>query len=322
MAVGTQALYLNTTGSYNVAIGSGALQRNTTGVNNMGLGASALAYNTTGSDNVAIGFYAGVGITTGSVNTAIGYTALYNATTTNGNVAIGSGAGTYIADGVTANATPAYATYLGTNTRALANGAANEVVIGYGAIGAGTNTVTLGSAAVAATYLQGAVSATGSFGVPSGGAYYYNSIPVITAQTALNNYFFGRAGNLTMTGGGNLAIGPYSLSSLTSGTSNFGAGTYTLYALTTGSQNTALGYNTGIGITTGNNNTIIGASVTGLSAGLTDNIILATGQGTKRAQFDGANWTFSGSLSTNLGLQTVGAADSGGAGYRLVRVPN
>jgi hypothetical protein len=71
---------------------------------------------------------------------------------------------------------------------------------------------------------------------------------------------------------------------------------------TTGSNNTALGYNTGLGITTGSGNTVLGANVTGLAAGLTNNIILANGTGAIKAQHDGTDWaltggaTFSGSV--------------------------
>ena len=56
----------------------------------------------------------------------------------------------------------------------------------------------------------------------------------------------------------------------------------TAFDLTTGSRNTALGYNTAIGITTGVANTILGANVTGLAAGLSNNIIIADGDGNQR----------------------------------------
>ena len=70
--------------------------------------------------------------------------------------------------------------------------------------------------------------------------------------------------------------------------------TYTTEASCTGAggtwtasdNNTALGYNTGRGIVTGANNTILGANVTGLSATLSNNIIIADGNGNRRINVD------------------------------------
>jgi hypothetical protein len=76
------------------------------------------------------------------------------------------------------------------------------------------------------------------------------------------------------------------------------------------SNNTALGYNTGLGITTGSGNTIIGANVTGLSANLTNNIILANGTGAIKAQHDGTNWTLTGGVSMGALAATTGTFSS------------
>jgi hypothetical protein len=59
-----------------------------------------------------------------------------------------------------------------------------------------------------------------------------------------------------------------------------------------------VGYNTGRGIVYGTGNTILGANVTGLAAGLTNNIILANGTGAIKAQHDGTNWTLTGGVTT------------------------
>jgi hypothetical protein len=95
----------------------------------------------------------------------------------------------------------------------------------------------------------------------------------------------------------NNAIGVEALRANTTGSYNNAIGVEALREITVGSSNTALGYNTGRGITTGSNNTIIGARVTGLATTLTDNIILSTGQGTIRAQFDGTKWTLGSALT-------------------------
>src|SRR4029077_19678633 len=102
-----EALYHNTTGTYNTANGFNALFSNTTGFNNAANGLQALLSNTTGANNTANGFQALYSNTTGSNNTAEGSQALlhntgasniglgYNAgsslTTGNGNVCIGAG---------------------------------------------------------------------------------------------------------------------------------------------------------------------------------------------------------------------------------------
>jgi hypothetical protein len=57
-------------------------------------------------------------------------------------------------------------------------------------------------------------------------------------------------------------------------------------------NNTALGYNAGRGITTGSGNTILGANVTGLAAGLTNNVIIANGTGSIRVQSNATTITF------------------------------
>ncbi len=139
-AVGIGALYANTTGNYNTANGVNALYSNTTGYSNTANGMSALYSNTTGYANTANGVNALFSNTTGYFNTAEGYLA-----------------GRYIADGSTANQTSYNSLYIGANTRALADGDTNEVVIGYGAIGNGSNSVTLGNTSISKTILQGNV---------------------------------------------------------------------------------------------------------------------------------------------------------------------
>jgi hypothetical protein len=67
-AVGSEALFSNTTGNFNSANGSMALYSNTTGSHNIASGAAALADNTTGSFNVAVGSQA---TSSGSRNNAI-----------------------------------------------------------------------------------------------------------------------------------------------------------------------------------------------------------------------------------------------------------
>ena len=137
-AIGYNALRVNT-GYYNTAVGLNALYSNTTGQRNSAIGAFALQNNTD------------------SNNTAIGSETLYLNTTGYNNSAIGVSAGRYIADGSTANQTSNTSVYLGTSTKALASGDTNEIVIGYNAIGLGSNTAVLGNSSITTTALRGNV---------------------------------------------------------------------------------------------------------------------------------------------------------------------
>lgn len=152
--LGYRPLFSNTTGSYNTASGSQALYLNTTGSYSTASGTYALYSNTTGNNNTGSGFQALYGNTTGNHNTASGFQALYLNTTASNNTAIGSMAGRYSASG-TALITPANSTFIGYDTRASVDAGTNETVIGYAAVGNGSNTVTIGNASVTATYLQG-----------------------------------------------------------------------------------------------------------------------------------------------------------------------
>jgi hypothetical protein len=120
VAVGHMASYANT-GSANTAVGAGALQAGAAGGYNTALGLSALSYNTTGSFNIAIGVDAGK------------FGAVDPNSVTNNSV------------------------FLGSNTKALLSGQTNQIVIGYGAIGLGSNTAILGNSYITKTQLRGDV---------------------------------------------------------------------------------------------------------------------------------------------------------------------
>jgi hypothetical protein len=83
------------------------------------------------------------------------------------------------------------------------------------------------------------------------------------------------------------------------GTSNSALGDTSGYDITTGTANTIIGYNTGRGITTGSYNTILGANVTGLSATIANNIIIADGQGNRRINVDSSGNVGIGTNSPN-----------------------
>ena len=161
-SVGYQSLYGGTdaslnTGTGNSAFGYWALENNTTGYQNSAVGYASLITNTTGNFNSAQGNYALQLNTTGSANAAFGVNALLNNTTGSSNSALGYTAGRYIANGSTGNTTGTNSVFLGYDTRALADGQSNQIVIGYGAIGIGSNSVVLGNDSILATALKGSV---------------------------------------------------------------------------------------------------------------------------------------------------------------------
>ena len=88
----------------------------------------------------------------------------------------------------------------------------------------------------------GEVHTGGNFNVPSGSYYKYNSINFAMADTSLNSYFSGGAGNLAATGGSNTAFGHVAASSLTTGENNTAFGRRALEYNTTGPRNSAFGF--------------------------------------------------------------------------------
>jgi uncharacterized protein (TIGR02145 family) len=159
-ATGTSSLNYNTTGVSNTANGNNALRSNTTGGSNTATGYYALVSNTEGNNNTANGCNALANNITGRWNTAIGFYALNSNTTGETNTAIGYQAGIYAISGF--NLISSNSVYLGANTTAGTSGNTNEIVIGYGAAGAGSNTATLGNTSITSTVLRGNVQHYGT----------------------------------------------------------------------------------------------------------------------------------------------------------------
>jgi hypothetical protein len=74
------------------------------------------------------------------------------------NTAIGNLAGTQTAGGSPLTSAT-FSVFLGQNTRARANGEANQIVIGHGVTGNGSRTVTIGNASITDNYFTGRVHA-------------------------------------------------------------------------------------------------------------------------------------------------------------------
>jgi len=130
-AVGYQALYNNTEGSYNSASGLRALYANTEGDANVASGMYALYSNTGGNNNVASGYQALYFNIEGDSNVASGYQALYSNKEGNSNVASGYKALRSNTEGDYNVASGMYALYSNT-------GGNNNVASGYASLYANT----------------------------------------------------------------------------------------------------------------------------------------------------------------------------------------
>ncbi len=181
-AIGHSAMQTNSTGWSNTVIGKDAFNKNSSGSNstvigyqalfnstasnNDAMGYQALLNNSTGNSNVSIGQSSLKENTTGSNNSVIGFTALPKNSTGSNNVAIGYYSGQFIANGTDLTGID-NSVLIGANARANANGETNQIVIGQGAIGAGSNTIRLGNTSITAVNTSGTVTANGF--IKSGG---------------------------------------------------------------------------------------------------------------------------------------------------------
>lgn len=156
-AMGNFALTGISTGSSNLALGQYSLRYNTTGNNNIALGSYALRDNTSGYENMGFGIYSLAQNTTGIHNLAMGSYSFSANTTGNFNIALGHSAGRYLSNGTTSNQTSTNSVFIGPYTKANASSQTNEIVIGYNAIGYGSNTVTFGNDNIVKTILKGNV---------------------------------------------------------------------------------------------------------------------------------------------------------------------
>lgn len=164
-AYGQSALYNNTTGNFNTAIGLASLPANISGQLNTALGYGSLN-TSTGNQNTGLGAASLGNTSSGSNNLASGYNSLGFNTTGSNNVALGTSAGSYISPSGN-NVITNQSVYLGAETRTFANNQTNEIVVGYGAVGNGSNSVTLGNSSIVTTILRGNVGIGTT--IPSGG---------------------------------------------------------------------------------------------------------------------------------------------------------
>lgn len=187
--VGAQAMFQNTTGSNNAVLGTASLYNNTSGTGNTAIGDLAETGNTTGTYNVVVGWQSfdsattlskatiigsssASSVTSGGSITVLGNSSLSSATSADSSTLVGGNAVNY--DGVGANVTACTAcSTLGYGVEPAGVADTNEIIIGYNAVGNGSNTTTIGNSGTTATYLNGVTQSTGAFATS-------------TAQTAVN----------------------------------------------------------------------------------------------------------------------------------------
>lgn len=186
----------------------------------------------------------------------------------------------------------------------------------------GTQNTVLGASALSfPTYSYGNV-AIGNSALAGGiGGDVYESVAVGFAAAAnyhsQRNTVIGFLAGWASRGANNVIIGHragYNVSNAPETGSNTIIGTYAGGTLATATYNTILGYNSGLFIYTGtyntllganifftgsdnkNYNTIIGSNISGLSGPISNNVILADGQGNVRYRWNGVSNVFSGSV--------------------------
>ncbi len=193
VVIGPSAFRSNTSAKYNTAVGHAAMQDTTTGNYNSVLGNQALRDNIDGDFNVAVGNQTMAFTTNSSNNTAVGYRALYQAqsdsntaigqgafnslqsSTSSGgntgigqevlnkitsgrrNVGVGHAAGQKYGGGNNNVVTANDSVFIGADSDAGGDNQTNQIVIGYNAIGLGSNTAVLGNNSIVTTQLKGNV---------------------------------------------------------------------------------------------------------------------------------------------------------------------
>jgi uncharacterized delta-60 repeat protein len=150
----------NTTAYENTFVGSFSGYENRTGVRNTFVGVSAGQNTRIGQDNTYIGHRAGNSNVSGSNNTYVGLQAGFNITSGSDNTFLGKTAGYYISDGSSAVSGSNRSVFIGTNVKSNGHDQTNQIVIGYDAIGNGSNTVTLGNNDITDTYVRGVLRAS------------------------------------------------------------------------------------------------------------------------------------------------------------------
>jgi len=161
---GYRAGFDNTTGSENSFFGTQSGFNNVGGVENSFFGYQSGSSNTEGQFNSFFGRRSGESNTDGESNNVLGHNGLIKNISGSENISIGNNSANV--DNLAVNVTSVnQSIFLGNNTKPLANGGTNEVVIGYNAVGNGSNTITLGNTSNVRTYNKGVNNVSNAYTV-------------------------------------------------------------------------------------------------------------------------------------------------------------
>jgi len=276
VAIGDSALFNNAIGGYtNTAVGSRALYANEDGGNNTAIGYQALTSNTSGLGNQAIGSFAMKSNTTGHMNTAIGHQTLFLNTTGGANVALGASALHYNTEGDQNTAVGYLALYkneTGIDNTAIGYQALkfNETGIGNVAVGkealfanaSGNHNCAFGKNALRANVEGTENVAIGYAALETNiGGYWNTAIGFDALNNNINGYENTAVGYYSLwfnTGSKNTAHGAASLYHNTTGHSNTAVGRYASFDNNTGYENTSVGYEALYNTTTAGRNVGVG----------------------------------------------------------------
>ncbi|HEV8271172.1 MAG TPA: tail fiber domain-containing protein [Chitinophagaceae bacterium] len=287
VAIGTDALKLNTTFGNLIAIGDSALFHNTgtddgthvdVGINNMAIGHQALFTNTKGQFNLAIGTQALFNNTTAGVNTAIGFQSLFSNTTGNSNTGVGF-------QSLFSNITGSHNTatgFLSLEKNVIGD---NNSALGFQALH--LNTTGDGNTATGATALFS--NTTGNSNTADGNGALTNNM-IGSNNTAIGASALAAANSgdrntavgvvslgSNLTGNSNTAVGANALSLNSSGKNNVALGDFALRASTASDNNTAIGFHAAFNFNMGTDNTIVGANADADRAGLINATAIGAG---------------------------------------------
>ena len=278
-ANGVHSLLNNTTGTNNTASGAYALEQNITGSQNTADGAWALN-NSSGTNNIALGFQAGQNLVTGNNNIDLGNQGVASEYNTIRVGVEGMQTSAYFAGiwGTTLAPGSQFVVVDGTGHLGVSatGGGISGVIINSGGhvlvtpSGSSASTFTLGSDATPDDLYNAIVSrdTNGSFNANNialgnaancSGESGVLTLPTTSATAGMitlggcsmpflhgygtDNFFGGlNAGNFTMSGGDDTAVGANALFNNTSGYENTAVGSQALVNNSTGYGNTAVGY--------------------------------------------------------------------------------
>jgi hypothetical protein len=256
IAIGTLAMFGNTSGYECVAIGTSVLQDQTTGYWNVAIGIQSMQSLTTGYSNTGVGLSSFDALTTGYGNTGIGQNVGYqggSSDLTTGTYCTFVGFGAILGSSTQRN----YTTVIGANATAVLFD--NSITLGR----IGTDTVYGGVFNVPNTTnaLTGVIQFDGTRFLHNYGTHntFIGAGSGNFSTTGANNIGLGMATLAANTSGNyNVAIGSFALLLNTSGVANVASGYGTLQVNTTGNFNVAEGYTALTVNSTGSNNTSVG----------------------------------------------------------------